>query len=640
MSVRGARVSAVNSRTEILINGIAFTGLAEEVIGWSSAVVSAHSDVASAVLGFSTQQSSDGINWDFSESTTLSAGVGVVLSAEIVARYFRVVYTNGGITQGTFRLQTIYSAARPSGRVLATPKYLVSDGNSSVAALPADTTFPGAYVHASEYSAISVILVKDTTSSGKLFIVRSIDGVVDDRTKMVVYPVGSNGGEHTLDVISGFMKVAYTNDAVGMTTFRLQTKFHASQSTALTSTLDQPISIRNDVALVRDPTLPTLDIAREFEEGKSAETIWGYNQAVSTAFTTLWPTGGIKIWETAATTVGFSSGSTEDKGYSRGRLQINNNNINNVRIGIGAGVTSEYTFKTTLTGGGTTPYEVLVGATETDSELNLNNAINNAGGNPGVDYGTGGITNTQVRSTNTGGFVTVYSLNAYPLANEGKLEIIPLSSSSAILATWLEGGSTLHPLGAQSIEIHGLDATGAFITEILVLDGLDTVDTNLTYLRINKCHVQTVGTSNGSNFSTITGISNGIIRVSIQGFGMDSTSAYGHGEGGKGFTSIPLGKTAYITKLEVTVDANKSSAADVVLYEREGIALTDSSFLPRRIIWRGVGIVGSVSVNFPSHYHIKELTDLFFEGIRNGNTDVEVNVSLSYYLMDSNSLGK
>lgn len=70
-------------------------------------MVSVHASHASATDGLSLQQSSDGTNWDVTDAYTIPAATGKVYSIPRQARYFRVVYTNGGTGQTTFRLQTI-----------------------------------------------------------------------------------------------------------------------------------------------------------------------------------------------------------------------------------------------------------------------------------------------------------------------------------------------------------------------------------------------------------------------------------------------------------------------------------------------------------------------------------------------------
>lgn len=101
-------VSTVNSTSVTLgANGV-FTGTSEEVKDFGSITVSIFSDQASAGDGLSLQQSSNGTNWDITDTYTIAASTGKTFSVQPAARFFRVVYTNGSTIQGSFRLQTVY----------------------------------------------------------------------------------------------------------------------------------------------------------------------------------------------------------------------------------------------------------------------------------------------------------------------------------------------------------------------------------------------------------------------------------------------------------------------------------------------------------------------------------------------------
>jgi len=102
------KASNGNSSTALLGIGAAFTGTWEEVVNYSVVNVAAYADVASAAAGFKFQWSTDGTNVDRTESVTLPAAAGRAFTLNTRARYFRVVYTNGGTGQATFRLGTVY----------------------------------------------------------------------------------------------------------------------------------------------------------------------------------------------------------------------------------------------------------------------------------------------------------------------------------------------------------------------------------------------------------------------------------------------------------------------------------------------------------------------------------------------------
>lgn len=107
-------VSTANSTTVNLANGAVFTGTSEEVRNYSQIQVSVFSSHASATNGLSLQQSSDGTNWDIVDTYTIPAATGKIFSLAPAARYFRLVYTNGGTLTTSLRIQVVYK--RYSGK--------------------------------------------------------------------------------------------------------------------------------------------------------------------------------------------------------------------------------------------------------------------------------------------------------------------------------------------------------------------------------------------------------------------------------------------------------------------------------------------------------------------------------------------
>lgn len=95
-----------SSTTPLAVSGV-FTGTSDDVTAYSEIRVSVFANVASATNGLSVQQSSDNTNWDIVDTYTIAAGVSATYVVPRQERYCRVVYTNGGTIQATFRLQTI-----------------------------------------------------------------------------------------------------------------------------------------------------------------------------------------------------------------------------------------------------------------------------------------------------------------------------------------------------------------------------------------------------------------------------------------------------------------------------------------------------------------------------------------------------
>lgn len=110
--------SVLNSTTSVLGIGGEFTGTAEDVMNYASLTFMVISDVASSTNGFQIQQSADGSNWDVSDSYTIPAATGKVISVQPASRYMRIFYANGAAGQASFRLFPTfhYYAAQPSSQ--------------------------------------------------------------------------------------------------------------------------------------------------------------------------------------------------------------------------------------------------------------------------------------------------------------------------------------------------------------------------------------------------------------------------------------------------------------------------------------------------------------------------------------------
>lgn len=108
------RVSTANSTTANLAGAAAFTGTSEEVKNYAAIQISVFSSHASATDGLSLQQSSDASNWDIADTYTIPATTGKVFSLQPAARYFRLVYTNGGTLTTSLRIQTVFHTIAPN----------------------------------------------------------------------------------------------------------------------------------------------------------------------------------------------------------------------------------------------------------------------------------------------------------------------------------------------------------------------------------------------------------------------------------------------------------------------------------------------------------------------------------------------
>jgi hypothetical protein len=163
--------------------------------------------------------------------------------------------------------------------------------------------------------------------------------------------------------------------------------------------------------------------------------------------------------------------------------------------------------------------------------------------------------------------------------NSGNINWLTTAGKVGISSSSAADNGTTPGLGVQSVEIHGLSATGVDQKEIILTNGTAEVDSLLDYIRVNKLHSETCGTYGGSHQGDITarvasgGAKSGAILSKMIGEegSVDTAVVYGLGEAANGYWTVPLGKVMYITRLEVIPDVATNKNVTVHLYERENI---------------------------------------------------------------------
>lgn len=226
--------------------------------------------------------------------------------------------------------------------------------------------------------------------------------------------------------------------------------------------------------------------------------------------------------------------------------------------------------------------------------------------------------------------------------NGGDINWQTAVQSVEVVSTDAADNGTTPGLGVQSVEIHGLSATGEDQDEIVLTNGTTAVAAALTYIRVNKMHSEICGTYGGSHQGDITcQVSGGgavLSKMTGEEGSVDTAVVYGSGEAGNGYWSIPLGKVMYITRLEVIPNVGTNKTIDIALYERENILDVTTPFAPRRVIWQESGIDTTTEKVFKSHIKIKALTDIWFRAKASATSKIEV--SLDFYLVNANSSGE
>ena len=217
------------------------------------------------------------------------------------------------------------------------------------------------------------------------------------------------------------------------------------------------------------------------------------------------------------------------------------------------------------------------------------------------------------------------------------------AQSVEVVSTSAADNGTTPGLGLQSVEVHSLSATGADQVEIIATNGTAAVAGTLTGCRWNLMHSETCGTYGGSHQGNIilrvAGGGTELARMTGEEGAVDTAVFYGSGEAGNGYTTIPLGKVAYLKSIQIIPDVSASKTMDVIFYEREDILDTTTPFSPKRVLWQARTITSSISHKFETYLKIKSLTDIWFRARASGGSQA-IEVSCEYDICDEDENGE
>ena len=182
-------------------------------------------------------------------------------------------------------------------------------------------------------------------------------------------------------------------------------------------------------------------------------------------------------------------------------------------------------------------------------------------------------------------------------------------------------------LGAQSVRIHGLDPNYDEIDELVVLVGNSvSLPTTNQFIRVNCAVVESVGTVRGSNYNNLTirvPTENTIVARIAGGYGTIDTSNYGIGITQLGLYTVPRNHTAYIAKVEINVESNKTG--DISLYVLKDASVNNNS---RQLVWKLSDFVGHVSSSFQTYHEVPEKSDIWLRGIASAESNIDTIMEL------------
>jgi len=172
-------ISTVNSTTTPLGSSGVFTGDWEDITGIAVVSVLIRASHASATSGLAVQWSADGITVHEDDTFTIPANDGKTYTFGPVARYFRIVYTNGTQAQTSFVIQTVLRTVyvKPSSHRLA-DKVSDDDDAELTKAIITGRTPSGEYLNVplAASGRLQVEVVEPAAPEGTTSIIRTLVG--------------------------------------------------------------------------------------------------------------------------------------------------------------------------------------------------------------------------------------------------------------------------------------------------------------------------------------------------------------------------------------------------------------------------------------------------------------------------------
>lgn len=184
--------------------------------------------------------------------------------------------------------------------------------------------------------------------------------------------------------------------------------------------------------------------------------------------------------------------------------------------------------------------------------------------------------------------------------------------------------------GAQEITLEYLDSTGAVQQGTIATNGTtESTETISGVLRLVRAWVSGSGTYASQSAAS----QQGTITIQVSGGGdtwaviPQVTTGFGAGQSLIGAYTVPLGHTAFILSVIMTVDSGKS--ADLYFFKRDNILQTSAPYDAMRMQNTYIGIKGGPhTVEHQTNEKYSELTDIGFMAVGSAGTDVDVEFEL------------
>ncbi len=206
-----------------------------------------------------------------------------------------------------------------------------------------------------------------------------------------------------------------------------------------------------------------------------------------------------------------------------------------------------------------------------------------------------------------------------PVTSNGIL----LWPTSALAVRVKAGGNTNDTAagtGAREVTVVGLDENWVEQTETIATNGADASSpTSTTFIRLYRAYVSEVGSYGASSAAAIDIETTGGTAL------LDIPT--GDNQSQVAFYTVPAGRGAYLTHVDVNVPTGKS--ADFRFFQRRDANNTADTFRAPRVFWYRDGIAEQADEEFGAPIYFPPYTDLWIEAYGDGaNVSVEAEFDL------------
>lgn len=182
--------------------------------------------------------------------------------------------------------------------------------------------------------------------------------------------------------------------------------------------------------------------------------------------------------------------------------------------------------------------------------------------------------------------------------------------------------------GARTILISGLDENWDEVVESVTLNGTSaSAATTATFFRINSAETLTVGSYGGDNAGNIV----------IENTSSLDELAYipsGLGNTQQAIYTVPADKTAFITKIKISV--GQGNSADIRLFRIDNVDILAAPFGPKHFEWGVEDYSGADVFELSTYLQVNEKNDIFADSQRiTGGGNARVSLDFEYILVNN-----